>query len=507
MVNRLLFGPAKFVLGWSKSGRLRGEFGTALFVYGVVLLIALLTVLADSEPTSAQTEVGGSFGVGGYLKREPGFTIGPRYRHKRHRMRVNVSEDGQETVEERPQRRRYVRRHYRRHNRVQESVRVTPPVQETVSVTSSTPRANEGNVAFQPDNPLDKMIGQLLIVGFQGTSPNDVSVQKLAAQIHAGSVGGVLFLSHNITSPKQVAALTKYLQNANPDMPLIIAVDQEGGVVQRLASNMGFTEFPSAKQLGRGNDPLVAYTVYKNMAAELLGYGFNLNLGPVVDLERNTDSLIVTAMERSYGPQPKHVTAFAKAFCLAHRETGVLTALKHFPGHGSSSGDTHTGNVDITATWKPDELDPYGELIKAGLADIIMMGHISHREMSDEAGLPASLSEKAVTLLRSKLGFKGVIVTDDLEMGAVSLRFPPEESAVRALKAGDDLLIISNLHTKSLELPERTIVALRQAVESGRLKRDQIAASHERVMVLKQKLRTTVSAKHDDATKVNLPVQ
>jgi beta-N-acetylhexosaminidase len=183
------------------------------------------------------------------------------------------------------------------------------------------------------------------------------------------------------------------------------------------------------------------------------------------------------------------VASFAKAFTVAHQDIGVLTALKHFPGHGSTPFDTHTQAVDIGASWNKEEIEPYRELIAAQAAPAIMVGHISNPAMSEEPGLPASLSSRTIReALRKSLGFSGVVISDDLEMGAIRARYSIEESAVKAFKAGNDMIILSNQNAPAPDLPERIIAAVRKAVESGVLSREDLQASYDRVLALKQRL-------------------
>lgn len=351
----------------------------------------------------------------------------------------------------------------------------------------------------------------MLMVGFRSQTADDPWTQKLAAQIKSGTVGGVIFLAHNIVSPQQVASLTAEFQRANGDVPVLLAVDQEGGIVQRLAHDKGFAEYPTAGQVGKSNDPLTAYTVYKNLATEMASYGFNLNMGPVVDLQRD-DTSIIAGKERAFGSRPMHVTAFAKAFCSAHRDVGVLTALKHFPGHGSTGADTHTGAADVSKSWSPEELEPYRQLIKSGSADLVMVGHVAHAEMSDEPDLPASLSEKAINKrLRGKLGFTGVVVSDDLEMGAVAKRFPLENSIIRAINAGTDIVLLGNQNDPSPDLPQRAMAIIKDAVAKGTVSRKRLQQSYDRIIALKRKLKVApkpiVSAKQEPAEKPPAPNQ
>lgn len=357
------------------------------------------------------------------------------------------------------------------------------------------------------DEELNTWIGQMLMVGFKGQKPNESGVKKLVEQIKSGAVGGVVFLSHNIVSPKQVKKLTDAFQRKDSETPPFIAVDQEGGIVQRLAHEKGFAEYPTAGAMGKRNDPLTAYAVYKGLANELRKFGFNLNMGPVVDLQHNGTNSIIAIKERAFGSKPMHVTAFAKAFCAAHKDAGVLTVLKHFPGHGSTVTDTHTAPADISKTWSKDELVPYQKLIESGDAAIIMAGHITHAKMADEPGMPASLSKKAISgKLRKDLKFSGVVISDDLEMGAVSKKHPLEDSVIRAIKAGVDIVLVGNQTKPSPDLPERVAAIIRQAVADGKLKRSRIKASFERIIAVKSNIKTQaskpiVSANHETDNK------
>lgn len=347
---------------------------------------------------------------------------------------------------------------------------------------------------------LDRMIGQMLLVGFRGLTPDEAWPQKLAAQIKAGTVGGVLFMSHNVQSPQQIKALTGFLLQARGDLPVLMAVDQEGGIVQRLSAEKGFQTYPTARKIGMSNDPLTAYGIYARLATELTRNGFNMNLGPVVDLDRNEKS-IIRFKERSYGAMPKHVTSFAKAFAMSHQDVGVLTVLKHFPGHGSTATDSHAQLVTSGSEWDLSELEPYRQLVEQRVAKAIMTGHIANPRIS-EPDVPASLSERAIRqVLRGALGFTGVVVSDDLEMGALRSKYSIEEIAVRALKAGNDMVILANQSAPAPDLPDRVVAAVRKAVETGALSRDELQASYERIVQMKQQLPAIAPAKAVTASK------
>jgi beta-N-acetylhexosaminidase len=371
-----------------------------------------------------------------------------------------------------------------------------PPLPERrKNLSPSAAPSRSAALPAQLLNPLGRMIGQMLMVGFNGISPDEQWTQRLSRQIHAGLMGGVIFMEQNIRNSRQVSRLTSMLQDSVHDrskahqLPLLVAVDQEGGVVQRLAREKGFGAYPSAEDLGRTDDPHRAYLIYKDMADELADNGFNFNLGPVVDLNLNAASPTIAGKSRSYGADPRRVIAYAKAFCYAHRDAGVLTALKHFPGHGSSAKDSHVGLVDLTATWTEAELEPYRMMVRDRVGDAVMVGHVFHPSFSDGKMAPASLSAMAIQRqLRGRLGYGGVVITDDLEMSAIRKNYGFDESLLRAIEAGADILLLTGGRDASPELAERAVTVIRQAVLSGRLSRDRIRASYEKVINLKRRL-------------------
>lgn len=352
---------------------------------------------------------------------------------------------------------------------------------------------------------IDRMIGQMLLVGFSGQTIKDEGVRRVADQLSRGLLGGVLFLGRNIHSPRQLAELTRHLRQTAGDGPEpFLAVDQEGGYVQRLSAKKGFTAYPSAGRAAAKKDPHEAYETYRAMAEELARYGFNVNFGPVVDLDLNPRNPIIGQLKRSFGQDPATVIAYAKAFIIAHNQAGVLTAIKHFPGHGSSASDSHKQLVDISKSWKEAELEPYRELIKESRGDklvgMVMVGHLYHPRFSDGPNLPASLSKQAIEgQLRTQLNYGGVVITDDLEMDAVRQTIPFEERLVRAVKAGNDILLLSNTARYQPDLPERAVRVLREAVERGELDVERIRTSYQRILTLKRLLRELKQASRKEA--------
>ena len=264
---------------------------------------------------------------------------------------------------------------------------------------------------------LSRVIGQLLIVGFAGAEPDDPGTRQMLDHARTGRIGGVLLLDRNIRSAAQIGRLTAAIAAANTELPVLIAVDQEGGAIQRLGPRAGFSALPAAWRLGQG-DLAGADRFHALMAQDLARAGVNMNLGPVVDLARAGQSGVIGRLWRAYSTDPQVVTRMAGSFVRAHRRAGILTVLKHFPGHGSTAADSHQTLPDIARTWGEAELAPYRALIGLGLAPAVMTGHLVHPRFSDR-GRPASLSARATRVLRRDLGFQGLIVTDDLHMAAV----------------------------------------------------------------------------------------
>jgi beta-N-acetylhexosaminidase len=342
------------------------------------------------------------------------------------------------------------------------------------------------------DPKLDAMIGQMIMVGFAGSSDRDAGVSAARYQLANGIIGGVVLYPENIGAQNQLRALTGFLRNATRAPPPFIAVDQEGGKVQRLTRRNGHAYFPSALSVGRNPSfasPENAQRLYAGMAEQLAKAGFNLNFGPVVDLNINPHNPVIGARSRSFGADPNTVTSMARAFIAAHRQAGIVTVAKHFPGHGSSKVDSHKSLADVSKTWEEIELEPYRALAKEGLLDGVMLGHLYHPRFSDGSELPASLSGRAVKALRAKgyIGFDGLVVSDDLEMGAVS-DYSLEDRVIKAINAGTDLLVFSNVSLRDPELGPKLHAIIAEAVRDGRISRLRVEQAYGKIMLLKRRL-------------------
>ncbi|MBU1176546.1 MAG: glycoside hydrolase family 3 protein [Alphaproteobacteria bacterium] len=340
--------------------------------------------------------------------------------------------------------------------------------------------------AQSADAVLDDMAGQMILVGFAGDSVADT--RALADMIGEGRLGGIMYLKPNVADLDTVKRMNAAFVAARPDLPPFIALDQEGGSVERLTKAVGFAEIPSAGEVARNTDALGAEAIYLRMARSLKSYGFNLNFGPVVDLALNPDNPVIAKYGRAFGADPDDVVRYAEAFVGAHRQAGILTALKHFPGHGSSAADSHEGFVDITGTLEAKELDPFRRMISRGEADMVMVAHLYHAKFGVDpvSQQPASLNPSWIEgTLRDQLGFDGVVITDDLEMGAIRKRFTLEQSVLAAVRAGVDILLFSNTADPRLGLADEVRGILVAEAERDPAFRDRIVESHARIVALK----------------------
>lgn len=336
-------------------------------------------------------------------------------------------------------------------------------------------------------------IAQLLVIGFRGATAGECEV--IARDIRERTIGGVILFDQemadgsrgrrNVVSPAQVKELVGFLQG-QAKVPLLVAIDQEGGRVNRLKAEYGFPESVSQEELGKLDDAAETYRRAEVMARTLKEAGINWNLAPVVDLDANPDNPIIKGKGRTFSGDPEAVARHAAEFVRAHRAHGVLTCLKHFPGHGSAMGDTHLGLVDVTATWTERELGPFQRLVEAGLCDAVMSAHVFNARLDAER--PATLSRAVITgILRERLKFDGVVTSDDMEMRAISSHYGLEKSVPAAIAAGVDVLCFGNNMSFDAEIAGKTIAVLERAVQDGRVTAERIDEAYRRVVALKRK--------------------
>lgn len=372
----------------------------------------------------------------------------------------------------------------------------SPSPAATPTVDSQAPTPEEPSPSPTTSVTLDEKIAQMLMVGFRGQTL--AKTEPLYTRLSVGLAGSVVLFDYdvpsdgsygrNIANPDQLAALDEQLQALSP-VRLLIATDQEGGpYVNRLSPKRGFPPSYSAEYLGMHDNPEFTRKAAQSMALTMAKAGVNLNLAPVLDLNVNPDNPIIGSIERSFSADPSVVTRNALAFIQAHHDAGVLTTLKHFPGHGSSRDDSHQGFVDVTGLWSRKELEPFRNVIQAGEADAIMTAHIFNRELDPD--VPATLSKPVITgILRNELGYDGVVITDDMQMGAIRQYYGFDAAIEMAVNAGADIIALSNNGDQYLpDLAERGFMAIRRGVNAGRISEARVNESFERVMRLKSRL-------------------
>ena len=322
---------------------------------------------------------------------------------------------------------------------------------------------------------IEEKVGQLIMVGFEGTQANEA----IETHIRERFVGGVVLFSRNIQSPKQTAELTNELQrlaqSTTRQIPLFIGIDQEGGWVIRLKE--GATVLPGNMALGATDSTELAERAGEITAAELAAVGVNLNFAPVMDVNNNPRNPVIG--RRSFGESPELVSRLGVPYIRGLQRKGVLATAKHFPGHGDTTVDSHfdlpTVNHDL-ARIHALELQPFRAAIDADVA-AIMTAHIIYPAFDPDR--PATLSPTILTnLLREELGFDGLLITDDMEMKAIDDRYQSGEAAVMAIEAGADIVMVLWTPTKQNEVFD----ALLSAVKSGRISQARLDQSVERIL-------------------------
>jgi beta-N-acetylhexosaminidase len=340
---------------------------------------------------------------------------------------------------------------------------------------------------------LEVKIGQMLMVGFYGLEVNDEHF--IVQDIRQHHLGGVVLFNYdvptkqpvrNIASPAQVKALVTSLQSIST-LPLLVAIDQEGGIISRLNEVSGFPATVSHLQLGERNDLTATYAQTATMAKTLTELDINLNLAPVVDLCVNPDNPIIAKYERCFSADSSLVSDHASQFIQAHHDQGILCTLKHFPGHGSSTEDSHQGLVDITTTWSRTELEPYAHLIEAERVDAIMTAHVFNRHL--DAEYPATLSKPIITgILRQELGYDGVVISDDMQMGAIVNYYGFETAIEKAIEAGVDILAFANNSVYEEDVTARAVAVIKRLIQAGTISEERLDESYQRIQKLKRRL-------------------
>lgn len=350
--------------------------------------------------------------------------------------------------------------------------------------------------ASSDEATLDYKIAQMLMIGFTGgyLSPTNPVVRDIRDR----GVGGVYLIDYstpataaysNVRSPAQLAALTAGLRSLAKGwpLPLLVGTDQEGGQVARLKTKYGFPPSVTQQYLGALNNLATTHRYALTTARALAAGGLNLNLAPVVDLNTNPANPVIGRLGRSFSADPVIVANHALEVIKAHHEQGVVCTLKHFPGHGSSRSDSHLGFVDVTGTWSRTELQPYAKIIAAGQADLIMTAHIFNANLDPD--LPATLSNRTVAgILRGQLGYNGVVISDDMQMKAISGRYTLEQALRLSINAGVDMITLSPTRVYQPDLASRPIAIIKGLVQSGAISEERIEQSYGRIKALKGRI-------------------
>jgi len=324
---------------------------------------------------------------------------------------------------------------------------------------------------------LATLVGRTIVLGFIGAAVDSEGADPIEADLVSGRIGGVLFLRHNARTREGVQGLARRFRDAQPNG--WICVDQEGGFVQRLTADMGYTDIPTAGELAAmGREQ--AQAIFRSAAQELAATGFCLNLAPVADLFK-ADNEVIGRWDRAFGSDPQVVAEYCALFIEEMEAAGVACAIKHFPGHGRSSGDSHYGFVDLTETWSFDEVEPFARLIAEDRAHLVMGGHLINRRL-DPSGDPVTLSRPVLNgLLRQAMRYEGAVITDDLDMGAIRDHYTQEQAIIGSLAAGNDLLLISNSANPDPDLPRRAVDWVGAAIERRDLTRERLIEANMRI--------------------------
>lgn len=340
----------------------------------------------------------------------------------------------------------------------------------------------------QANPSIERMLGSMLMFGFRGMGLEETD--PLLLKIKKGELGGVILFdkdvtsggSRNIQSPEQLKKLCRQLAQAAIG-PFFISIDQEGGQVRRLRPQKGFMELPSAQAMGQGSLQST-YSTAEKLGEELHGLGINVDLAPVVDVDTNPFNPVIGKLGRAFNSDALLAAQHALAFGQGLAKMGVIPVMKHFPGQGCAEKDSHLEAMDVSNCWSANvDLLPYAEIFKAGWPGMVMVGHISHREL--DAALPASLSKNIISgLLRKGLGWEGVVISDDLQMKAATQGRELKETIYLAIEAGADILLFGNNLEWDEQLPDKVWQAINELLAEKRISEERVAESWRRISSL-----------------------
>ena len=334
---------------------------------------------------------------------------------------------------------------------------------------------------------LEQKIGQLFMVRPEAVSGSTSMTGSMWDALVEKKPGGIIMFADNIIDPDQIRTFNKELMKASSEyclgQPMFIAVDEEGGLVARVANNWNFDvkRYDSMLAVGNTGDPSEAEAVGDNIGRYLKNLNFNLDLAPVADCFTNPYNTVIG--DRSFGADPELVADMVEACIKGFHSQEVMTSIKHYPGHGDTDSDTHTGTVMTYRSWeemKERELIPF--IRNLDITDMVMAAHIVSEGVTGD-GVPATLSHVMIQeKLRDELGYEGVVITDAMEMGAISSVYSSDEAAILAINAGCDIILCPMDFGRAYE-------GLMEAVKDGRVTQERIDESVLRILRLKLKYR------------------
>ena len=349
------------------------------------------------------------------------------------------------------------------------------------------------------DMSLDEKIGQLLFLGFQGTVLDEQAMEV----IDSYKPGGLIVMGENVKSATQLLALVNSLkaESSKSRIPAFISVDEEGGRVSRMPPEL--KDIPSARTIGKTGSADIANRVGLVIAEELKAFGFNMDFAPVLDIWSNPKNTVIG--DRALGTDADTVGRLGVQVMKGLAAAGVIPVVKHFPGHGDTIADSHK-ELPISESslerLKSFELKPFAEAYANG-ADAVMVAHILLPKVDAEN--PASLSRTFITdILRKQIGFDGIVITDDMTMGAISKNYGLAEAALMSFKAGSDMILVVHGYEDEAAVAE----ALKNAVQSGEISRDRLDESVYRILKLKEKYKIgNVNIDAVDIEKLNSEIE
>ena len=336
--------------------------------------------------------------------------------------------------------------------------------------------------------PLEEMIAQMILIGFEGTKEGDKWVDQIAKDIKREKIGGIFLTDKNIQNPAQLKKLNEYLkQQAPKGLPLIVAIEQEGGENSVLSPKKGFSEIPSAAVLFKTKDISEAEDLYKKLSSDLFKSGINVNFAPVLDLQPKKEVLENSKLQRSYSSYEEIVTTYAMLFVNALHAEGVMPVVKYFPTAGANLWNNFSSEEDVTHTWRFEQLKPYYDLIAFGKMDAVLMSHVMHKEIDPKN--PTLFSKLVIqNLLRDKMHFEGVVFADNLRTNSIASSVDFKQRVIRSIDAGADILVFTNYFADNASIPFTVQKIITDAIKSGELSSERVELSYERIVNFKQKL-------------------